>query len=77
MNLPAMLPLLLAVLLSAGVVLAWARLAYWQARAPAGARSAGWRMAALFLLQPDFGKLQGLLYLFVLWFQFVCVRQNG
>lgn len=52
MNLPAMLPLLLAVLLSAGVVLAWARLAYWQARAPAEARSAGWRMAALFLLQP-------------------------
>lgn len=32
---------------------------------------------ALFLLQPNFGKLQGLFDLFVLWFQFVCVRQNG
>lgn len=52
MNLSAMLPVLLAFGLSAGVVLAWVRLAYWQARAPAASRSAGWRIAALFLLQP-------------------------
>lgn len=52
MNLPALLPSLLAVLLPLGVLLAWARLAYWQARAPSASRSARWRIAALFALQP-------------------------
>ncbi|MEL1263524.1 carboxypeptidase regulatory-like domain-containing protein [Pseudoxanthomonas putridarboris] len=52
MNLPALPPLVLAVVLALGVLLAWARLAHWQARAPAAARSARGRMLALFALQP-------------------------
>ena len=46
------LPLLLAVLLGLAVALAWTRLGFWQRRAPIAARSRGWRLATLWLLQP-------------------------
>ena len=48
------LSLWLAVLLGLAVVLTWVRLGLWQRHAPAGSRSRsrGWRMAALWLLQP-------------------------
>ena len=46
------LPLWLAVLLALAVVLAWVRLLLWQRSAPISARSRGWRLAALWLLQP-------------------------
>ena len=46
------LPLSLAVLLGLAVLLAWTRLGFWQRRAPIAARSRGWRLAMLWLLQP-------------------------
>ncbi len=46
------LPLLLAVLLGLAVLLAWMRLGLWQRRAPLASRPQGWRLAALWLLQP-------------------------
>lgn len=46
------LPLWLATLLALAVVLAWARLSLWQRSAPTASRSSGWRLAALWLLQP-------------------------
>ena len=46
------LSLWLAALLGLAVVLAWVRLGLWQRRAPAAARSRGWRLALLWLLQP-------------------------
>jgi hypothetical protein len=46
------LSLWLVALLGLAVVLAWVRLGLWQRRAPAGSRSRGWRLAALWLLQP-------------------------
>ena len=46
------LSLWLAVLLALAVVLAWVRLLFWQRRVPVASRSRGWRLAALWLLQP-------------------------
>lgn len=46
------LSLWLAVLLALAVVLAWLRLWRWQRSAPTASRSRGWRLAALWLLQP-------------------------
>lgn len=46
------LPLWLAALLALAVVLAWVRLSLWQRSAPTASRSPGWRLAALWLLQP-------------------------
>jgi len=46
------LSLSLAALLGLVVALAWVRLGLWQGRAPAASRSRGWRLAALWLLQP-------------------------
>ncbi|MET1162722.1 MAG: carboxypeptidase regulatory-like domain-containing protein [Pseudoxanthomonas sp.] len=42
----------LLALLVVAVLLAWVRLGLWQRRAPAETKSRGWRLAALFLLQP-------------------------
>lgn len=49
---PAVPAFWLPALLAAGVLLAWARLAWWQARAPAGERASRVRLLALFVLQP-------------------------
>ena len=46
------LSLWLAALLGLAVVLAWVRLGLWQRRTPAVSRSRGWRLVALWLLQP-------------------------
>ena len=46
------LSLWLAVLLALAAVLAWLRLWLWQRSAPDASRSRGWRLAALWLLQP-------------------------
>lgn len=46
------LPLWLAALLALAVVLAWVRLWLWQRSASVASRSRGWRLAALWLLQP-------------------------
>ena len=46
------LPLILYGLLALGVVLAWARLLWWQRNAPIESRARGWRLALLLLLQP-------------------------
>lgn len=46
------LPFWLAALLALAVVLAWLRLSLWQRSALTAARSRGWRLAALWLLQP-------------------------
>lgn len=43
---------LLAGLLVLAVVLAWARLLWWQRKAPADSRASGWRLALLLVLQP-------------------------
>ncbi|WP_426162924.1 carboxypeptidase regulatory-like domain-containing protein [Sandarakinorhabdus sp. DWP1-3-1] len=45
-------PLLLAGLLALAVVLAWVRLALWQARAAAAERAPAWRLVLLVALQP-------------------------
>lgn len=46
------LPLWLTALLMLAVVLAWLRLSLWQRSAPTASRSRGWRLSALWLLQP-------------------------